>query len=206
MGLLVYRSVSVGSQIAHRHSEQPQALIEAILTATCGRHRVNSEPLIHSTHCMRVDLYARVSTEKQELQQTIQSQTAALEDYAKQQGQEIVDRYIDDGWTGSVLARPALDRLRDDAARRLFDGVLIHSPDRLARTYVHQEVLIEELKKAGSQIIFLNRPLADTPEDRMLQGMQGLFAEYEKAKIAERFRRGKLHKARSGRIVGHMAP
>jgi site-specific DNA recombinase len=105
-----------------------------------------------------------------------------------------------------VLARPALDRLRDNAMQKLFEAVLIHAPDRLARTYVHQEVLIEELKKAGVQIIFLNRPLADTPEDRMLQGMQGLFAEYEKAKIAERFRRGKLHKARSGRIVGHMAP
>ncbi len=99
-----------------------------------------------------------------------------------------------------------LDRLRDNASRKLFEAVLLHSPDRLARTYVHQEILIDELKKSGVQVVFLNRPLSDTPEDRMLQGMQGLFSEYEKAKIAERARRGKLHKARSGRIVGHMAP
>ena len=155
---------------------------------------------------MKIALYARVSTEKQEQQQTIQSQIAALEDYAKEHGHTVAELYVDDGWSGSVLARPALDRLRDDASRRLFEGVAIHSPDRLARTYVYQELLIEELKKAGVQILFLNRPLADTPEDKMLQGMQGLFAEYEKAKIAERCRRGKLHKARSGRIVGHMAP
>src|SRR2546428_3822638 len=155
---------------------------------------------------MEIAIYARVSTEKQEQQQTIRSQIQELDRYASTNGHTIKLRYVDDGWSGSVLARPALDKLRDDAAKRQFDAVLIHSPDRLARNYVQQELLIEELKKRGAHIIFLNRPLADTPEDKMLQGMQGLFAEYEKTKIVERFRRGKLHKARSGRIVGHMAP
>src|SRR5438876_194762 len=128
---------------------------------------------------MKVAIYARVSTEKQEQEHTIQSQIEELERYAKTNGHTVFDRHIDEGWSGSVLARPGLDKLRDDASKKLFAAVLIHSPDRLARNYVHQEILIEELKRRGVEVVFLNRPLADTPEDKMLQGMQGLFAEYE---------------------------
>ena len=155
---------------------------------------------------MKTALYARVSTEKQEQQQTIKSQVAAIEEFARENGHVIVDRYTDDGWSGTVLARPELDRLRDDAPKKLFEAVLIHSPDRLARKYAYQELLLDEMKRAGVQVIFLNRPIGETPEDNMLQGIQGVVAEYEKTKIAERFRRGKLHKARQGSIVGHMAP
>ena len=95
---------------------------------------------------MKVALYARVSTEKQEEEKTIESQIAELVNYAQEKEYVIIDRYIDNGYSGTLLARPELDRLRDDAPKGLFEAVIIHSPDRLARRYVWQEVVIEELK------------------------------------------------------------
>jgi len=155
---------------------------------------------------MRVAIYARVSTERQEKEQTIDSQIEQLEEYAKKNKHIIVQKYIDEGWSGELLARPALDELRDDCSKNLFEAILITCPDRLSRKYVYQEIVIEEIHKSSIEIIFLNRPIADTPEDRMLLGIQGLVAEYEKEKIRERCRRGKLHKAKKGLIVGAMAP
>ena len=155
---------------------------------------------------MRVAIYARVSTERQQKEQTINSQIKELEQYAKKKKYTIVKRYIDEGWSGSLLVRPALDELRDDCAKKEFEAVLITCPDRLARKYVYQEIVIEEIKKSGIEVIFLNRPIADTPEDQMLLGMQGLIAEYEREKIKERCRRGKLHKARKGLVIGGIAP
>ena len=155
---------------------------------------------------MRIAVYARVSTGRQEKEETIDSQIAQLEEYAKSNGYIIVERYIDDGWSGELLARPALDQLRDDALKKQLENVLITCPDRLARKYVYQEIVIEELQKAEVQVIFLNRPIADTPEDRMLLGIQGIVAEYEKEKIKERTRRGKLHKAKKGLVVGGIPP
>ena len=155
---------------------------------------------------MRVAIYARVSTERQQKEQTIGSQIDQLEQYAKKKKYTILKRYIDEGWSGGLLARPALDQLRDDCAKKEFEAVLISCPDRLARKYVYQEIVIEEIQKSEIEVIFLNRPIADTPEDRMLLGIQGLLAEYEKEKIRERSRRGKLHKARKGLVIGGMAP
>ena len=155
---------------------------------------------------MKVALYARVSTEKQEDEKTIESQIAELEDYAKENGYVIIERYIDNGYSGTLLARPELDRLRDDVSKGLFDAVLIHSPDRLARRYVWQEVVIEELKSKDIQTIFKNRQIAETPEDQLLLGMQGIVAEYERAKFVERTRRGRLHRAKSGHILGNIPP
>lgn len=155
---------------------------------------------------VRVALYARVSTEKQEQEDTIASQVAQLRDYARGQGFEVVDLYEDNGFSGELLARPALDQLRDDAARGRFSKILIHSPDRLARKFVYQELVVDELRKHQVEVEFLNRKIGDSAEDRLLLGIQGLFAEYEKAKIRERHRRGKLHKASKGLIVGGRAP
>ena len=155
---------------------------------------------------MRVAIYARVSTERQQKEQTIDSQIEQLEQYAKKKKYTIVKRYIDEGWSGGLLARPALDQLRDDCAKKEFKAVLISCPDRLTRKYVYQEIVIEEIQKSEIEVIFLNRPIADTPEDRMFLGFQGVLAEYEKEKIKERCRRGKLHKARKGLVVGGMAP
>lgn len=154
---------------------------------------------------MRVAIYARVSTERQQKEQTIDSQIEQLEQYAKKK-YTIVKRYIDEGWSGSLLARPALDQLRDDCTKKEFEAVLISCPDRLARKYVYQEIVIEEIQKSEVEVIFLNRPIADTPEDKMLLSFQGVIAEYEREKIKERCRRGKLHKARKGVVVGGIAP
>ena len=103
---------------------------------------------------MKVALYARVSTEKQEEEGTIDSQIVALEEYCQKNGHVIVGKYIDNGYSGTLLARPELDKLRDDASKEIFDAILIHSPDRLARKYVYQELVIEELKAKEIQIIF----------------------------------------------------
>jgi site-specific DNA recombinase len=154
----------------------------------------------------RAAIYARVSTERQEKEKTIESQIEELRKFCEKNGFLIVKEYVDDGWSGETLARPALDQLRDDASKKLFDAVCIHSPDRLARKFIYQGLVIEELKKKGVEVFFLNRPISDTPEDQLLLGVQGLIAEYEKAKILERTRRGRLHKAKEKGIVGSVPP
>ncbi len=156
---------------------------------------------------MKLAIYARVSTEQQEKQETINSQLEALREYARVNNHEVHQEYTDEGYSGELLDRPALDHLRDDARKHLFEAVLVHSPDRLSRKYIYAGILQEELLKSGIPIIFLNRPDSkDTPEENLLAGVQGLIAEYEKAKILERTRRGRMHKARSGILVGGLAP
>jgi site-specific DNA recombinase len=156
---------------------------------------------------MKAAIYARVSTETQEKDQTIASQVAELKQYASNNSMVIIDEYLDDGYSGELLERPGLDRLRDDAKNKLFDAVLVHSPDRLSRNFIYSGLVREELKKCNIAIIFLNRPDAkDTPEDVLLEDIQGVIAQYEKAKILERTRRGKIHKAKSGRIIGNTPP
>jgi len=155
---------------------------------------------------MKVAIYARVSTEKQEEEQTINSQIADLERFVSENGHDIIERYIDEGYSGTLLARPDLDRLRDDATKNLFEAVIIHSPDRLARKFIYQGLVAEELKSKSVQIIFLNRPIGETPEDQLLLNVQGVIAEYERTKFVERTRRGRLHKARQGNILGNIPP
>ena len=147
-----------------------------------------------------------MSTDLQEREHTIQGQLEALRKYAQDRGYEIVAEYLDDGYSGATLGRPQLDRLRDALRSGEFDIVLFHSPDRLARKAVYQFIVLEELEKAGIRPEFLNYPIDDSPESRMLLGMQGLFAEYDRAKILERTRRGKLQRAREGALVGGHAP
>jgi site-specific DNA recombinase len=115
-------------------------------------------------------LYARVSTDRQVEAQTIDSQMAALRERAAIDGL-IVDpaqEFIDDGYSGSTLVRPALERLRDLAALGGVDLLYVHSPDRLARNYGHQVLLLDEFARAGVAVVFLNRPLGRTPEDELL--------------------------------------
>ena len=147
-------------------------------------------------------LYARVSSEAQASAQTIQSQLAALQTRIKAAGDELtVERhFIDEGYSGSTLVRPALERLRDLVAAGAVDRLYIHSPDRLARKYAYQVLLVDEFQRAGVEVVFLNRALGTSPEDDLLLQVQGMIAEYERAKILERSRRGKRHKARLGSV------
>jgi len=156
---------------------------------------------------MKIAIYARVSTEKQEKQETIQSQLSELREYAKKNRFTLIEEYVDEGYSGELLDRPSLDRLRDDAKKGLFEVILVHSPDRLSRKFVNAGLVQEELKKNNVRIIYLNRPDSkDTPEDNLMNNMQGVIAEYEKEKIKERTRRGRMHKAKSGLLVTSQAP
>ena len=149
--------------------------------------------------------YCRVSTDRQKEEKTVESQKMEIKDWAQLNDAVIVDWYVDDGWSGDMLARPELDRLRDDASKNIWQGVIWTDRDRLARRYSYQELVIEELQEKGIETHFIHQAKAETPEDKILQGFQGLFAEYERVKIAERMRRGKIHKAKSGNLVGYQA-
>jgi site-specific DNA recombinase len=147
-----------------------------------------------------IALYARVSSEQQKEQATIASQIAALEARAASDGHIVLvsDQYIDEGVSGATLIRPGLERLRDRVAEGGVDLLYVHSPDRLARRYAYQVVLLEEFARHGTQVVFVNGPSGQSAEDELLVQVQGMIAEYERAKILERCRRGKLHKARTG--------
>ncbi len=155
-----------------------------------------------SKDLLRVALYARVSSDRQAKAATIDSQVAALAERICEDGHRLEDElcFLDDGYSGGTLLRPGLEQLRDVAYAGAIDVLYVHSPDRLARKYAYQVLLIDELKKAGVQVVFLNHALGDSPEDELLLQVQGVVAEYERAKILERGRRGKRHAARRGDV------
>src|SRR6266853_1835656 len=147
-------------------------------------------------------IYARVSSDKQREENTIASQTAALVAFAREQQFEVPREWVfeDDGYSGASLIRPGLERVRDLAAEGLIQAVLIYAPDRLSRRYAHQILLIEEFARAGVETLFVRAPRGSTPEDELLVQFQGMIAEYERAQILERSRRGKRHRAQSGEV------
>ena len=156
-----------------------------------------------SVNVMKVALYARVSTQRQEKRGTIASQIEALRSYAKENSYEVDENHIccDNGYSGALLARPALDRLRDAAQAGVVDAVLIHSPDRLSRKYAYLILILEEFERFGTPIYFIEQPPSDDPHATLLVQVQGAVAEYERAKLAERYRRGKLYRARQGEVL-----
>src|SRR5229473_8331546 len=143
---------------------------------------------------LSVALYARVSTEEQREGQTIDSQIAELERFANDQHWEVAGIYKDDGWSGGILARPDLDRLRDDASKGLFTRVLINDVDRLARDVTHLGVIKRDLERHGVQVIFRKLPAEHSPTHNLMVNILGSFAEFERELIADRTRRGKRHK------------
>ncbi len=149
-----------------------------------------------------IALYARVSSEQQARQATVDSQIAALRERAEGEGHAVLpdDVYVDEGSSGSTLLRPALERLRDRAAQGGLDQLYVHCPDRLARRYAYQALLLDELSSQGVSVEFIHGPTGTTAEDDLLVQVQGIIAEYERAKILERSRRGKLHRARQGLV------
>jgi site-specific DNA recombinase len=151
---------------------------------------------------LRVALYARVSSEQQAEAGTIGSQIAALRERIIQDGYLLEEElaFVDDGYSGTSLIRPALERLRDEISLHGLDRLYVHSPDRLARKYAYQVLLIDEFRRSGVEVVFLNRDVGQTPEDNLLLQMQGMIAEYERAKILERSRRGKRYAAKSGEV------
>jgi site-specific DNA recombinase len=152
---------------------------------------------------VKVAIYARVSTERQAERGTIGSQLAVLREHVTAGGNELVGEYLDDGQSGARLDRPGLDALRDAAEAGLFEAVWCLSPDRLARVYAYQVLVLDELSRLGVAVHFTDAPdLAEgDPQAVLLTQVQGVIAEYEKAKIAERYRRGKLFRARAGEVT-----
>jgi len=141
---------------------------------------------------MNVALYARVSSEQQAEAGTIDSQVAALRERIEQDGYSLGEElvFIDNGYSGATLVRPALERLRDAIALDGIDRLYVLSPDRLARKYAYQVLLVDEFQRYGVAVVFLNREVGQTPEDNLLLQMQGMISEYERAKILDRSRRG----------------
>ena len=147
-------------------------------------------------------IYTRVSSERQKEEQTIGSQSAALIEYAQNEGYMVPEEWIfqDESYSGASLVRPGLERLRDLPVEGQIEALLIYSPDRLSRKYAYQVLLCEEFARHGVDVVFIKSAKATTPEEELLLQFQGMIAEYERAQIAERSRRGKRHRAKAGSV------
>ncbi len=150
--------------------------------------------------------YGRVSTSNQEDQKTIEAQILEVRKYAKDNNYTIVKEYSDEGWSGDILARPDLDQLRMDARRRAWQAVIIYDPDRLGRRLFYQQIVIDELKQLDIEILFVTMPRIENESDELMFGIRGLFAQYEKAKITERFRMGKRNRVNNNNVLTTEAP
>jgi site-specific DNA recombinase len=152
---------------------------------------------------MRIAISVRVSTQRQAEMQSIDQQIERLRKHVEDQGWPLPEDHVfrDDGYSGASLKRPGLDRLRDRAALASFDAVFLTDPDRLARNYVHQVLLIEELQKHGCRVEFLDRPMSQDPHDQLLLQIRGAVAEYERTLIAERTRRGRQRRFQAGQML-----
>src|SRR5438270_8319342 len=152
---------------------------------------------------MKVAMYVRVSTYRQTLTQTIEQQIQLLYEHSQAHGWPWCEDHLfrDDGCSGASLRRPGLDRLRDQARCAAFDRVIITAPDRLARNYVHQMLLVEEFERGGCQVEFIDRPMSQDPHDQLLLQIRGAVAEYERSLIAERMRRGRRQKYQAGALL-----
>jgi len=156
---------------------------------------------------MHISIYARVSTEEQKQARTIDSQIKELEQHSRLRGYIIVRRYIDDGWSGASLSRPALDRLRDEANPDVFEAVLVTDVDRLSRDVAHLAVVKRDLEAKGVKLLFQKLPTDSSPLSDFMVNILGSFAEFERAIIADRTRRGKRMKVQErGLIVGNLPP
>ena len=157
---------------------------------------------------MRIAYYVRVSTFQQVQTQTIAQQLERLRQQCQVQNWPWLEEQIfrDDGYSGASLKRPGLQRLRDAVAQGQFDRVLITAPDRLARKYIHQVLLVEEFEQAGCTIDFLDHPMGQSPDDQLLLQIRGAVAEYERSLIAERLRRGRRHKYQAGTLLPWTTP
>lgn len=151
---------------------------------------------------MNAAIYARVSTEWQaEHGYSIGTQLEACREKAKALDAFVVKEYVDDGYSGGFLERPALEQLRDAVQDGLYDIVICHDADRLSRKLIHQLILTEEFEKYNCRPVFVQGEVSDTPEGNMSYQMKGVFAEYERAKIRERTMRGKRAKLKAGKVI-----
>jgi len=151
-------------------------------------------------------LYARVSSDRQKEEKTIDSQIATLKERIKEDGNILVGEFVDEGWSGETIDRPELANLRERVKNGEFEAVYIYHLDRLSRELGNQLYVISEIKRCGVEIYTSQGKLDDDPNNRLLMQMQGIVAEQEKIRILERTRGGRLQKAKRGVVVGSLAP
>jgi site-specific DNA recombinase len=157
---------------------------------------------------MKVAAYLRVSTQRQAQTQTIAQQRERIEAYCQQQAFELSpeDIFQDDGFSGKHLKRPGLARLREAVAQMQFERILITAPDRLARHFVSQSLLLEELQRFGGEVLFLDHPMSQDPHDQLLLQIRGAVSEYERTLITDRMRRGRQAKLKAGMMLPWAKP
>ena len=153
-------------------------------------------------HDLRAAIYARVSGDQQAKEGTIASQLEAVRRRVADDALECEPElcFVDDGYSGDTLVRPGLERLRDQAAAGAIDRLYVLDPDRFSRRYAYQVLILEELTRCGVEVVFLCNPPGRGPEENLLRQVQGMIAEYERAKILERCRRSKQYAARHGSV------
>ena len=152
-------------------------------------------------------IYARVSTEEQVGNTSLRGQLDACREYAQRQGY-IVTKEVQEDFTGTRLDRPGLSEVREMLARGELQALVVYEADRLSRKLGHLLLLQEEFDRISADLLFVNSQDDTTsPEGRMFFQMRGAFIEYEKTKITERFRLGKLRLAKQGKVIGnHFQP
>ncbi|PKL31373.1 hypothetical protein CVV43_02605 [Candidatus Saccharibacteria bacterium HGW-Saccharibacteria-1] len=157
---------------------------------------------------MKAAMYARVSTERQKDEQTIETQLDEVKNAVEKDGNTLSDEdiYTDDGWSGAYLPRPSLDKLRQDAKNHKFDILYTYDKGRISRMYIHQEIVINELKDINIEFKSLHDINGKTPEEQVMGGVMGIFHEYERVKTSERFRIAKLNKVKNGKLLGYNPP
>jgi len=153
-----------------------------------------------------VAVYARVSSSLQEEQKTVEAQLGAIYDYVQSHNYVIVEKFIDEGWSGEILVRPQLDQLRAGSRDKKWDAVVIYDPDRLARNLMYQEIVIDELKGLDVEVLFVTMPPVTNSNEKLLFQVRGVFADYERTRIAERFRIGKVRRVKDNNVMLSEAP
>src|SRR5215213_5634186 len=144
-------------------------------------------------------LYTRVSTDEQARSgYSLAQQIEALREYAAREGYEVLEEVADPGQSGASLERPGMDRVRDLVAAGGVSVVLAPDRDRFAREPAYLFYLREEFAHHGTALRALNDRGDDSPEGQLTDGILDQIARFERLKIAERSRRGKLRKAREG--------
>lgn len=152
---------------------------------------------------MRAAIYARVSTEEQASNYSISVQLEAARNLAQARGYRVVGEYVDEGWSGALLERPAFVRLMRDCRQGLIDVIIVYRIDRFFRDARHLLNTMKDLEGCNVKFVSATEPFdTSTPVGRYLLGQFGLIAEFERTTLLERSKAGRLKRAREGKWWG----
>ena len=159
-------------------------------------------------HTRYAAIYARVSTEDQVKGFSIPTQLEACQKLAEREGYTVPQDHVlmDEGISGTTMDRPGLRKVRDLVNTKAIAAVTVIDPDRLSRNLGHQLLLAEEFERANVKLLIVSHPMEPGPEGWMFFQMRGALAEYERAKLLERTRRGKVGRIQAGYAWGSGVP